>query len=84
MKKIPIVPYKTNTYLPSYKMVKVTFIIMTMYYLTPMIPLYNGFYLFPLSCAINLNRLIFDPGRNSPIVSVNESLKSLFYRTTYQ
>ena len=25
------------------------------------IPLYNGFYLFPLSRAINSNRLIFDP-----------------------
>ena len=26
-----------------------------------MIPLHNGFYLFPLSCAVNSNRLIFDP-----------------------
>ena len=26
-----------------------------------MIPLSNGFYLFPLSCAVNWNRLIFDP-----------------------
>ena len=25
------------------------------------IPLYNGFYLFPLSRAVNSNRLIFDP-----------------------
>ena len=43
------------------KMVKVTYIIMIMYYVTPLIPLYNGFNLFPLSCAINSNRLIFDP-----------------------
>ena len=34
---------------------------MIMYYVTPMIPLYNGFYLFPLSRAVNSNRLIFDP-----------------------
>ena len=26
-----------------------------------MIPLYNGFYLFPLSRAVSSNRLIFDP-----------------------
>ena len=26
-----------------------------------MIPLYNGFYLFPLSRAVNSNSLIFDP-----------------------
>ena len=32
-----------------------------MYYVTPMIPLYNGFYLFPLLRAVNSNRLIFDP-----------------------
>ena len=32
-----------------------------MYYVTPMIPLYNGFYLFPLLHAVNSNRLIFDP-----------------------
>ena len=43
------------------KMVKVTYIIMIMYYVTPLIPLYNGFYMFPLSRAINSNRLIFDP-----------------------
>ena len=43
------------------KMVKVTYIMLIMYYVTPMIPLYNGFYLFPLSRAINSNRLIFDP-----------------------
>ena len=36
---------------------------MIMYHVTHMIPLYmyNGFYLFPLSRAINSNRLIFDP-----------------------
>ena len=34
---------------------------MIMYHVKPMIPLYNGFYLFPLSRAVNLNRLIFDP-----------------------
>ena len=43
------------------KLLKVTYIIMIMYYVTPMIPLYNGFYLFPLSRAVNSNRLIFDP-----------------------
>ena len=43
------------------KMLKVTYLIMIMYYVTPMIPLYNGFYLFPLSRAVNSNRLIFDP-----------------------
>ena len=43
------------------KLLKVTYIIMIMYYVTPMIPLYNGFYLFPLSHAVNSNRLIFDP-----------------------
>ena len=43
------------------KMVKVTYITMILYYVTPMIPLYNVFYLFPLSHAINSNRLIFDP-----------------------
>ena len=32
-----------------------------MYYVTPMVPLYNGFYLFPLARAVNSNRLIFDP-----------------------
>ena len=32
-----------------------------MYYVTPIIPLDNGFYLFPLSRAVNSNRLIFDP-----------------------
>ena len=42
-------------------MLKVTYIIMIMFYVTPMIPLYNGFYLFPLSRAVNSNRLIFDP-----------------------
>ena len=42
-------------------MVKVTYIIMIKYYVTPMIPLYNGFYLLPLSRAISWNRLIFDP-----------------------
>ena len=30
-------------------------------HLTPMIPLCNGFYLFPLSRAVNSNSLIFDP-----------------------
>ena len=34
---------------------------MRMYYETPTIPLYNGFYLFPLPLAVNSNRLIFDP-----------------------
>ena len=34
---------------------------MIMYYVAPMMPLYNGFYLFPLSRAVNSNRLIFDP-----------------------
>ena len=34
---------------------------MIMYYVTHMIPLYNGFYLFPLTHAVNSNRLIFDP-----------------------
>ena len=43
------------------KLLKVTYIIMIMYYVTPMIPLYNGFYLFPLSRAVNSNRPIFDP-----------------------
>ena len=68
MKKI-LMPYYTNinalllTELQRklIKMLKVTYIIMIMYYVMPMIPLYNGFYLFPLSCAINLNYLIFDP-----------------------
>ena len=31
------------------------------YYVNTYIPLYNGFYLFPLSRAVNSNRLIFDP-----------------------
>ena len=43
------------------KMLKVTYIIMIIYYVMPMIPLYNGSYLFPLSRSVNLNRLIFDP-----------------------
>ena len=43
------------------KQLKVTYIIMIMYDVTPMIPLYNGSYLFPLSRAVNSNRLIFDP-----------------------
>ena len=43
------------------KQLKVTYIIMIMFDVTPMIPLYNGFYLFPLSRAVNSNRLIFDP-----------------------
>ena len=34
---------------------------MIMYYVTPKIPIYNCFYLFPLSRAINSSRLIFDP-----------------------
>ena len=34
---------------------------MIMYHVTRMLPLYNGFYLFPLSRAVNSNRLIFDP-----------------------
>ena len=36
---------------------------MIMYYVTPMIhvSLYNGFYLCPLSRAVNMDRLIFDP-----------------------
>ena len=42
------------------KMVKDAYIIMKLYYITLMIPLYNGFYLFPLSRAINSNHLIFD------------------------
>ena len=44
-----------------YKMLKVTYIIMIIYYVTSMIPLNNGFYLSPLSRAVNSNRLIFDP-----------------------
>ena len=43
------------------KPLKVTYIIMIMYDVSPMIQLYNGFYLFPLSHAVNSNRLIFDP-----------------------
>ena len=34
---------------------------MIMSYVTPMMLLYNGFYLFLLSHAVNSNRLIFDP-----------------------
>ena len=34
---------------------------MIMSYVTPMMLLYKGFYLFPLSRAVNSNRLIFDP-----------------------
>ena len=41
-------------------MLKITYIIMIMYYVTPMTQLSNGFYLFPLSRAVNSNRLIFD------------------------
>ena len=51
---------KEKKYLLS-KLLNVTYIMMIMYYVTPMMPLYNGFYLFPLSRAVNLNRLIFDP-----------------------
>ena len=42
------------------KLLKVTYIL---YYVNTytMIPLYNGFYLFPLSRAVNSNSLIFDP-----------------------
>ena len=40
------------------KMLKVTYIIMIMYYVTSIIPLYKGFYLFPLSRAVNSNRPI--------------------------
>ena len=43
------------------KLLKVTYIIMIMYYVTPMIRFYNGFYLFTLSRAVNSIRLIFDP-----------------------
>ena len=43
------------------KQLKVTYISMIKYDVTPMIPPYNGFYLFPLSRAVNSNRLIFDP-----------------------
>ena len=43
------------------KLLKITYIIMMIYYVTPMMPLYNGFYLFSLSRAVNSNRLIFDP-----------------------
>ena len=43
------------------KMLKFTGIIMILYYVTPMISHYNGFYLFPLSRAVNSNLLIFDP-----------------------
>ena len=43
------------------KTLKVTYIITIMYYVTPMVALYNGFYLFLLSRAVNSNRLIFDP-----------------------
>ena len=32
-----------------------------MYHVTPMIPIYDGFYLFPPLRAVNSNRLIFDP-----------------------
>ena len=47
------------------KTLKVTYIIMIMYNATPscMIPLYNGFYLFPLPRAVNSNRLIFYPSK---------------------
>ena len=44
-------------------MLKVTYIIMIMYYATPMTPLYNATYLFPLSRAVNSNRLLFDPSK---------------------
>ena len=40
------------------KWTKVTYI---MNYVNTYIPLYNGFYLFPLSRTVNSNRLIFDP-----------------------
>ena len=43
------------------KLLKVAYMIMILYYVTPMIPLYNCFYLFPLSRAVNSNHLIFDP-----------------------
>ena len=43
------------------KMVKVTYILMIIYYATPIIPLYSGFHLFPLSRAVNSNRLFFHP-----------------------
>ena len=43
------------------KMLKVTYTIMLIYFVTPMIPIYNGFYLLPLLRAVNSNRLIFDP-----------------------
>ena len=44
-------------------MLKVTFITMILYYVTPMmhVLLYNSFDLFPLSRAVNSHRLIFDP-----------------------
>ena len=35
------------------KMLKVIYAIMIIYYVTPMISLYNAFYLFPLSRAVN-------------------------------
>ena len=57
------------------EMMKVTNIIMIMYYVTPLIPLYNGFYLFPLSRAINSNRLIFDPSEFK--IDLYNSLKSI-------
>ena len=34
--------------------------LMIIYYVTPMIPIYTGFYLFPLSRAVNSNCLIFN------------------------
>ena len=42
-------------------MLKITDKIMILYYVTHMVLLYNGFYLFPLSRAANSKSLIFDP-----------------------
>ena len=52
---------------------------MIMYYVTPMVPLYNGFYLFPLLRAENTNRLIFDPSE----VEIHQFrvISSLFIQT---
>ena len=66
------------------KMLKVTYIIMIIYEVTPMKPLYNGFYLFPLSRAVNSNRLIFDPSEVEihqylPIISTISQLLLIIY-----
>ena len=48
--------------------------------LTPMIPLCNGFYLFPLSRAVNSNSLIFDPSEfKIGLFFIVASLEDLLY-----